>query len=349
MQLDSRRGGRRHIPASAEAAAWATVHEAVRAGVLDERVVAHVRTTQPEALVALLEFAGQAALERGNDSMAERLYVAAVGVGSSNAEVQYNLGNIAGRAGQPRKAIDSYTKALQLDPDLRLAYYNRGLQRRALGDEAGARSDISTAIAKGYGPIEVYSALFRGRSREFGAPAEAFEEARMVSMLLARGDAELALIMASASAERRRTGASRAFRDQLALVVALQSRWNVIKRFDDIEAAVQQGQELVDVCRALAEAQEWTSKDAPLKGFVVGELPHRLGSLVSLYAASGRHDLALATASEAFLRCGGPGSGHPAVARLFNTLAGAVYSEMRRRALSYAARLRVTGKSNQSK
>ena len=47
---------------------------------------------------------------------------------------------------------------------------------------------------------------------------------------------------------------------------------------------MQQGQELVDVCRALAEAQEWTSKDAPLKGFVVGELPHRLGSLVSLYA-----------------------------------------------------------------
>ncbi len=52
------------------------------------------------------------------------------------------LGNIFAERVQAGRAIDEYDRALELDPELALAFYRRALVREAMGDFRGAAEDL---------------------------------------------------------------------------------------------------------------------------------------------------------------------------------------------------------------
>jgi len=47
--------------------------------------------------------------------------------------------------GDKQGAIDHYSQAISIDPNLAEAYYNRGLSRRDLGDTQGLAADLQAA------------------------------------------------------------------------------------------------------------------------------------------------------------------------------------------------------------
>ena len=53
---------------------------------------------------------------------------------------------------QAIEAIADYTRAIELDPNLAAAYYNRGVARAATGDPAGVGADFHRARELGYEP-----------------------------------------------------------------------------------------------------------------------------------------------------------------------------------------------------
>jgi len=67
----------------------------------------------------------------------------------AKAEKYYQAGDIS-------KAIAEYDKAIEINPDLSLNYYNRGIYKTELGDYAGAISDYSKAIQLNPHMIEAY-------------------------------------------------------------------------------------------------------------------------------------------------------------------------------------------------
>jgi tetratricopeptide (TPR) repeat protein len=62
------------------------------------------------------------------------------------------------RLGDLRGAIDDYTQAIKLKPDLTFAYYCRGLTEAKLGDIQAATADVRQALTKEAGsPIQEFS------------------------------------------------------------------------------------------------------------------------------------------------------------------------------------------------
>ena len=57
----------------------------------------------------------------------------------ANAYLHYNRGNAYVRCIEFQHAIEDYTRAIQLDPNLAEAYYNRGLARLALKQQNEAK------------------------------------------------------------------------------------------------------------------------------------------------------------------------------------------------------------------
>ena len=315
------------------------IDDAVRCGLVPAPFVEHIRTTGQFTLIQLLEYVGQSALDSHDDRTAQRLYSCALELGSTNADVAYNLGNIAGRAGRSRDAIRHYDAAVKLNPDLALAYYNRGVQRRRTGDESGARADIRTAIAKGYDGLTVYAALLRTRQAELGSPVEALQDGVEVLQILGAGDADLAATLAQLHTVTRRRAAGDRLSDRIALLVALDSEFDLARRLGDTQRAVLLGEELVDICRRLAalDVRSWGDRDQPLRPFVVEKLADRLIGLGHAYEAVGRHDAALTAFAAATKAAGGPGSRGGQIGRASAGVADAVYAEMRRRAERDAA------------
>ena len=66
--------------------------------------------------------------------------------GSSESQEYYNQGIDFAESGDYRTAIDSFTKAIELDPDLAKAYLNRGTIYADLEQDEKAREDYSKAI-----------------------------------------------------------------------------------------------------------------------------------------------------------------------------------------------------------
>ena len=56
---------------------------------------------------------------------------------------------VYGRTGDYEKAIQSYTKAIELNPDDPVAYVNRGEVRLHLGEWEGAEMDLNVAKGRG--------------------------------------------------------------------------------------------------------------------------------------------------------------------------------------------------------
>ena len=320
------------------AAAQALIAETVQRGFISAEVVERARAGPQITLTALVESCGQAALDHLDDALASQLYLVALELGSHNSAVAYNLGNIAGRAGRSLEAVEHYSHAIDMDPGFAMAYYNRGVHRRRSGDETGARGDISAAIDHGYDNVMAFAALLRGRSDEFGAPADAFEQASWVAQLLISGDADMAMITASADSAPRRDSPGRDPRDRLALAIALDAEWRALQATSDLHGAIRTGEDLIAVSEDVADADagSWDGNDTWARRFVAGQLPQRLIRMIRLYSLAGRHADALDAAARATDRCGGQGSLHPAMPELYTTLAAAVMLEMHRRALAMA-------------
>jgi len=327
-------GWRVVMPVTADRAGWALVELASQRGLLPPGAAARGRQLPEIDLMRLLEELGGAAARRGDDRLAERFYQGALNEGSARPAVPFNLGNIAMRAGRRREAIEWYSRAIRLDPGLGRAYYNRGVQKRLLGDEPGTRSDIAAGIERGYDGLEACAALLRGRSGEFGDPVEALERAVAARQNLAAGDVGAALTVAELESGLRRSRAGRGLRAEVALVVALENERDICEQVGDIGRALTAGAELVRVCERLAgrEASSWAGVPDALRQFAVGQLPRRLLTMARLYTQMGRHQDALAAAEAAQRRGGGPHSRSSPADDPSVGLASAVYAELRRRA-----------------
>jgi hypothetical protein len=184
-----------------------------------------------------------------------------------------------------------------------------------------------------------YAALFRGRSSEVGPAADALDQANWVLQLLASGDPDMALMIATDESSSRRSEADGGLRSKLAFAIALDAEWQVHQAVADLEDAVAIGAELVALCESIADAppDSWDQRDGRVRQLVVGQLPRRLVEMVRLYAMAERHEDALDATARAASRCGGPDSSHPVLADLFAALAAAVFAEMRRRGQAAAA------------
>ncbi|MGM9693736.1 MAG: tetratricopeptide repeat protein [Alloprevotella sp.] len=62
-----------------------------------------------------------------------------------NATLLYNLGCALAAGNATKEAMECFSKAIEKDPDLAEAYYNRGLLRLQSGDRTGAGEDFSRA------------------------------------------------------------------------------------------------------------------------------------------------------------------------------------------------------------
>ena len=85
----------------------------------------------------------------------------AIDLSQQSAYLRYNRANVHAAQGDYAHAIDDYTAAIRLDPNLAEAYYNRGLVRLLSGDAKAGKADLSKAGELGlytaYSVIKHYS------------------------------------------------------------------------------------------------------------------------------------------------------------------------------------------------
>ncbi len=67
----------------------------------------------------------------------------------NNPEAWYNMGNAQYKSGDPQNAIDSYGKALELNPSFYFARANRGIAYNKMKEYEKALSDFNTALEAG--------------------------------------------------------------------------------------------------------------------------------------------------------------------------------------------------------
>ncbi len=72
-------------------------------------------------------------------------YNKALGINPNLALAYNNRGIARAELGDKQKAIDDYNQALHIDPNLAGAYHNRGIAHRDLGDKPGAIADLQKA------------------------------------------------------------------------------------------------------------------------------------------------------------------------------------------------------------
>ncbi len=88
----------------------------------------------------------------------------------------YNVrGSAYGRAGEHRRALDDFNRAIELKPRFYQAYANRALVERNMGDQAQAASDYNTALQLN----PSYDVAYIGRGnlyRQAGRLDEAFRD-----------------------------------------------------------------------------------------------------------------------------------------------------------------------------
>ena len=71
----------------------------------------------------------------------------------------YNRGLAYGRLGRYQRAIQDFDEAIRLDPLLAVAYANRALAYTELGRDAQAQQDISRAVELGFDPTLLKEAI----------------------------------------------------------------------------------------------------------------------------------------------------------------------------------------------
>jgi tetratricopeptide (TPR) repeat protein/S1-C subfamily serine protease len=73
-------------------------------------------------------------------------YTQAIKINPNLAQAYYNRGNVRNDLGDKQGAIDDYNQAIKINPNYADAYYNRGIVRDELGDKQGAIDDYTQAI-----------------------------------------------------------------------------------------------------------------------------------------------------------------------------------------------------------
>ncbi|MFO0098199.1 MAG: tetratricopeptide repeat protein [Aphanizomenon sp.] len=73
-------------------------------------------------------------------------YTLAIKINPNVAQAYYNRGVVRDDLGDKPGAIDDYNQAIKINPNYALAYYNRGNVRYQLGDKQGAIDDFNQAI-----------------------------------------------------------------------------------------------------------------------------------------------------------------------------------------------------------
>ncbi|HII16172.1 MAG TPA: hypothetical protein HA362_07745 [Nanoarchaeota archaeon] len=95
------------------------------------------------------------------------------------ADNYYNKGLLLSEMGWQRKAIESFTKAIELDGKHFAAFTERGKAKYGLGDYAGAEQDSARCLA--LNPINIQALVTMGniryQSRDFKGAAEFYTEA----------------------------------------------------------------------------------------------------------------------------------------------------------------------------
>ena len=96
---------------------------------------------------------GRASSEKGEVDKAIEGYTKAIELNPKFAQAYYQRGLAYARKGEVDKAIEDYTKAIELDPDNSDAYYNRGGAWLRLGKQDKAKADLATARKMGMNVI----------------------------------------------------------------------------------------------------------------------------------------------------------------------------------------------------
>ncbi len=81
------------------------------------------------------------------------------------ANTYYNQGLVHSKNGELDKAIENYTKAIELKPNYVDAYYNRGGAWLRLGEREKAKSDLTTARNMGSDAITALDKILRDYDR----------------------------------------------------------------------------------------------------------------------------------------------------------------------------------------
>ena len=81
-----------------------------------------------------------------------RLYTEAIRLKPDDALAFFNRGITRRAKGDVDGALQDYNEAIRLRPDDADAFINRGITRKAKGDMEGALSDYNEAIRLGYRP-----------------------------------------------------------------------------------------------------------------------------------------------------------------------------------------------------
>ena len=81
------------------------------------------------------------------------------------AETYYSRGVAHSKNGELDKAIENYTKAIELKPDYAEAYYNRGGTFLRLGEREKAKSDLAIARNLGSDAITAIDRILRDYDR----------------------------------------------------------------------------------------------------------------------------------------------------------------------------------------
>lgn len=95
----------------------------------------------------ILNFRGVAYAKQKSFSLAMADFQEAIGIAPMTGSYHQNLGNALEDLGNLPGALDSYTKALQLDPNLEISYFRRGFLYGKSQNPALAMQDLDKAIA----------------------------------------------------------------------------------------------------------------------------------------------------------------------------------------------------------
>jgi tetratricopeptide (TPR) repeat protein len=96
---------------------------------------------------------------RGDWNRTEAILLQAKKTASASPVVCFNLGNIYFKKGEFAKAVDEYTRALELNPGFNEAYINRANARLKLGDLPAALKDYETFLSNTKGDYPNVRAL----------------------------------------------------------------------------------------------------------------------------------------------------------------------------------------------
>jgi len=137
-----------------------------------------LRALEIETKASTLVFLGVAQGELGNIVEARLCYQNAILVDPAYGEAYFNLA-VTFRAEQPNKAIELFSKALELDPDYAAAHRELGFSLRRVGDFANAVHHINRAIQldKNDGWAYIYLGNLRWAMQQATQSEEAFRKA----------------------------------------------------------------------------------------------------------------------------------------------------------------------------